>query len=76
MRAKKVEPVVVPALAALPADPACSRCRFRVEWTPKVPNAVLMRRCHRFPQAVEITDDHWCGEYREKAHVGPGDKGN
>jgi hypothetical protein len=31
---------------------------------PKVPNPLLMLRCHRYPQPVEISDDHWCGEYR------------
>jgi hypothetical protein len=69
---KKVEPVVYPRPSDLPVDPACSRCLYRAEWTPRVPNAVTTLRCHRFPQAVEITDDHWCGEYREKAYAVPG----
>jgi hypothetical protein len=25
---------------------------------------MLMLRCHRYPQPVEISDDHWCGDYR------------
>jgi hypothetical protein len=24
----------------------------------------MLVRCHRHPQPVEISDDHWCGEYR------------
>jgi hypothetical protein len=25
---------------------------------------MLTLRCHRYPQPVEISDDHWCGDYR------------
>jgi hypothetical protein len=29
----------------------------------------MLLRCQRFPQAVEISDDHWCGEYRVRPEV-------
>jgi hypothetical protein len=55
------------ALATVVADAACRRCRFRVEWRPRVPNPMVIVRCQRYPQAVEISDDYWCGEYKERS---------
>jgi len=64
-----------PAAVVTP-HPACGRCQFRVTWTSRAPGSVPVVHCNRFPTAVEVTDDYWCGEYREAPDAEPGNAGN
>jgi hypothetical protein len=56
-------------VAPLPVVVACGRCLFRVEHLPRTPNGTTILQCRRFPAAVEIWDDYWCGEYKERPYA-------
>ena len=49
-------------------EKTCRRCEFS-ELTENGAN----RRCHRYPQAMQVEDHHWCGEFvgtDTKVHYG------
>jgi hypothetical protein len=75
MPRKKAESAILPVVVVPAAHWACGLCRYRVEHLPRTPNGTTILQCRRFPQAVEIYDTYWCGEW-EKADAGPGNAGN
>ena len=55
---------------------------FWAQFTPKCARCVFVRRlpdiaglshpwCHRNPEPVSVTDEHWCGEYAENKMAQP-----
>ena len=45
-------------------DRNCASCRYMGRGSGRTGSTVL--RCFRYPQAIEVRDRHWCGEWAAK----------
>lgn len=50
--------------AADVSDRNCASCRYMGRGAGRTGSTVL--RCFRYPQAIEVKDRHWCGEWAAK----------